>query len=329
MHKPTTPRLDSVWLELTGRCQLSCDHCYAESGPTGNHGTMTVTDWCQVIDDAHTAGATMVQLIGGEPTLHPDFTAVAYYALGLDMDVEVATNLVHVTNKLWELFTSSQNLSLAVSYYDTNPTIHATVTGTTGSHARTRANLVTAIEREIPVRGNVIHVNDQQNIDATVAELEDLGLYNVGVDDVRGIGRGANHTDDNAMGSLCGACGNARAAILPNGDVTPCVIGRRHIVGNVLTQPLTEIITGKRMKETVRAIKEATAESCACGPDNECDPYFDQGHPCKPFGSGFVPPSHDRELVMAAPRPKPCNPDGLCQPSHGDCRPSRRCKPSK
>src|SRR4029077_7398440 len=27
------PRLSFLWLEVTGKCQLACEHCYAESGP--------------------------------------------------------------------------------------------------------------------------------------------------------------------------------------------------------------------------------------------------------------------------------------------------------
>jgi hypothetical protein len=29
-----------VWCELTSLCNLACRHCYADSGPYGNHGTM-------------------------------------------------------------------------------------------------------------------------------------------------------------------------------------------------------------------------------------------------------------------------------------------------
>jgi hypothetical protein len=28
----TEPLLDFVWLELLGKCQLACSHCYAQSG---------------------------------------------------------------------------------------------------------------------------------------------------------------------------------------------------------------------------------------------------------------------------------------------------------
>jgi uncharacterized radical SAM superfamily Fe-S cluster-containing enzyme len=41
-----------LWLEVTGRCQLMCVHCYAASGPDGDQGDMTVADWCAVIEQA-------------------------------------------------------------------------------------------------------------------------------------------------------------------------------------------------------------------------------------------------------------------------------------
>lgn len=32
-------KLGFVWLELTGKCQLECTHCYADSGPSGTNYT--------------------------------------------------------------------------------------------------------------------------------------------------------------------------------------------------------------------------------------------------------------------------------------------------
>ncbi|MGH3771230.1 MAG: radical SAM protein [Pseudonocardiaceae bacterium] len=59
-----------VWLELTGRCSLLCDHCYADSGPKGADGAMLPKDWLRTIDEAARLGGQMVQFIGGELTLH-------------------------------------------------------------------------------------------------------------------------------------------------------------------------------------------------------------------------------------------------------------------
>jgi MoaA/NifB/PqqE/SkfB family radical SAM enzyme len=36
--------LSFLWLEITGKCQLHCTHCYAESGPRETHGVMTDKD---------------------------------------------------------------------------------------------------------------------------------------------------------------------------------------------------------------------------------------------------------------------------------------------
>ena len=56
-----TFKLDRIWAELTGKCQLECIHCYAESGPQGSHGNMTAANWMDLIDQASDLGAAMVQ----------------------------------------------------------------------------------------------------------------------------------------------------------------------------------------------------------------------------------------------------------------------------
>src|SRR5580658_3777795 len=91
-------------LEITGRCQLACVHCYAGSSPDGSTGTMTVPDWEQVINDAQSVGVKAVQFIGGEPTLHPELPRLIRYALGMGLRADVYTNLVHVQPELWRLF---------------------------------------------------------------------------------------------------------------------------------------------------------------------------------------------------------------------------------
>lgn len=59
---PDTPAgharpLSLLWAEVTGKCQLSCIHCYAGSGPDGTHGTMTPEAWETVLTDAAALGA--------------------------------------------------------------------------------------------------------------------------------------------------------------------------------------------------------------------------------------------------------------------------------
>jgi len=74
-----------LWLDLTRRCQLECTHCYNASGPNGTHGTMTREDWFGVLDQGARIGVRMIQLVGGEPTMHPDFGDLVDHALTLGL----------------------------------------------------------------------------------------------------------------------------------------------------------------------------------------------------------------------------------------------------
>ncbi|MEA2618560.1 MAG: hypothetical protein QOE72_4343 [Chloroflexota bacterium] len=82
MAVATAERLRFLWLEITGRCQLRCRHCYSESGPDRGHGSMRTGDWRRVLDEAADLGVSDVQFIGGEPTLHPDLPELIRHALG-------------------------------------------------------------------------------------------------------------------------------------------------------------------------------------------------------------------------------------------------------
>jgi hypothetical protein len=64
-------------IELTDRCNLMCPTCYAQSSPqNGNHRTLTEINRMLDIVVASEGQPDVVQLSGGEPTLHPDFFAI-------------------------------------------------------------------------------------------------------------------------------------------------------------------------------------------------------------------------------------------------------------
>ncbi|MDP4510029.1 radical SAM protein [Nonomuraea turcica] len=148
------PDLSFIWLEITGKCQLACTHCYAHSGPTGTHGSMSYDDWTRAIDQAAALGVSMVQFIGGEPTLHAGLPGLVAHALSADIEVEVYSNLVHVTPALWEMFARS-GVRLATSYYTDDPGQHQQITGRKTLH-RTRANIAQAVAMGIPVQVGLI-----------------------------------------------------------------------------------------------------------------------------------------------------------------------------
>jgi MoaA/NifB/PqqE/SkfB family radical SAM enzyme len=254
-----------IWAELTGKCQLACTHCYADSGPFGDHGKMTAQDWMNVVDDAQRLGAFMVQFIGGEPTMHPQFPEILRHTIETGIKVEVYTNLVHVTAEIWELLTEP-NASLAFSYYSRDAALHNAVT-MRNSHAATRRNAARAVSLGIPIRAGVIDHGAGQ-VDGAKEDLRALGITKIGVDRVRAIGRGG----DNDMSELCGRCGKGVAAISPDGDVWPCIFSRWITVGNVLINSLSDILSSRAMADAAASIPNGRNRG-TCDPDNDdCSP---------------------------------------------------------
>ncbi|MEB3371292.1 radical SAM protein [Saccharopolyspora mangrovi] len=286
-----------VWLEITGRCQLECRHCYAESGPAGDHGGMADTDWRRVIDEAAEVGARMVQFIGGEPTLHPSLPALIDHARTRGVEVEVFSNLVHVTPGLWEVLAQS-GVRLATSYYSTDAAEHAQITKRP-TYPRTKANIAEAVRRSIPVRAGVVNLWDGQRSDPAVAELHELGVTEIGTDRLREVGRGVR-TGQAGLDQLCGHCGHDKIAISRTGEVWPCVFSRWMPVGNARERALADILAGPRMAETGATLRThfATRPRSACDPQcgPNCGPACNPS--CWPTGAG------------------PCGPNGGCQPNY-------------
>lgn len=275
---PAPPRM--LWLELTTACPLSCVHCYNDSGPRGGHGTMSADDWMATLDQAAGLGIPHVQFIGGEPTRHPDLAGLIEHALELGMHVEVYSNLVHVTDHQWELFTRP-GVSLATSWYSDDPDQHAAITGSRNAHHRTRANIAEAVRRGVPIRvGLVGGIVTGQRLAEAKAELAVLGVRNVRVDAMRGLGRAPGSASADVT-QLCGRCGDGIAAVLPDGSLAACPMARWLATGDVRTSPLSDLL--ERTSATARTfIRPAVAD---CAPHDGCDPPCEPQTGCDPSAS--------------------------------------------
>lgn len=80
-------------VEITSSCNLKCPMCFAASGPGGKH--LSMDEAKRAIDRlVQSEGRPEVlQLSGGEPTIHPEFTDILEYALAQPIDyIMINTN---------------------------------------------------------------------------------------------------------------------------------------------------------------------------------------------------------------------------------------------
>ena len=64
-------------IEITDHCNLECPICYAESGPSRHqYRTLDQVSACSTRWCATKGEPDVVQISGGEPTMHPEFFAI-------------------------------------------------------------------------------------------------------------------------------------------------------------------------------------------------------------------------------------------------------------
>ena len=74
-------------LEITSSCNLECPMCFASSGPGGKH--LSFEECRRAIDRlvAVEGRPEILQLSGGEPTIHPEFLSIWRYACDQPIDI--------------------------------------------------------------------------------------------------------------------------------------------------------------------------------------------------------------------------------------------------
>jgi MoaA/NifB/PqqE/SkfB family radical SAM enzyme len=298
MTTATQPRPDQragvhfLELEITQRCQLTCaSHCYAEAGPTRGHGTMTADNWRDVITEAARIDVERIQFIGGEPTMHPQFVELVRHALELGLGVQVYSNLYKVQAAHWELF-EEPGVSLATSYYCDTADGHDSVTGRKGSHDATRSNIIEALRRGVPLKVGIVDVLDGQRVNQARADLVSLGVTDIHTDRVRGVGNATKILPSTS--ELCGNCARGHAAVMPDGQVTPCVLGRFLPAGSVKDGGLTAVFEGDRWAQVKQMIPPRHGGGCtpdedSCMPSPGMDPCTPKDSPCGPGQPACLP----------------------------------------
>jgi len=325
--------LDFLWLELTGKCNLECVHCYANSSPRlPMNQKMQLEDWKKTLSDANSLGCRKVQFIGGEPTVYPHLTELIEYArlLGFDF-VEVFTNGTLFTEKIKQAFLKHQ-VNLAFSVYSSNESIHDSVTLRRGSYVKTIESLKWALNSGLSVRAAIIDVGiNSETVEQTRELLQQLGVTSIGIDRNRGIGRGSSSVKSNSpMDELCGKCWQGKLCVTPSGDIFPCVFSRFCSVGNI-DLGLAEVIQGDSLlnfRSTLKSkIYKAVGSTCnpQCGPDcspAECSPQTDCGPlTCSPRDA-MIDLLISEHGIECSPSGPPCPPARPCRPTEG-CKPIR------
>ena len=95
---------------LTQRCVRSCPYCFARKHMDDSaEDTISWQDIIYIADLFESGGERHLSLLGGEPTLHPDFIDILLYLLRRNFHISVFTSGIMAESKLEELARSLEN----------------------------------------------------------------------------------------------------------------------------------------------------------------------------------------------------------------------------
>lgn len=80
-----------VWLEVTGRCNLSCRECFNDNHQ-GFKENLSLSEIKAILDDLYQSGVLQLTITGGEPLLRKDIWDILDYAFELGFGVRFFTN---------------------------------------------------------------------------------------------------------------------------------------------------------------------------------------------------------------------------------------------
>ena len=291
----------NLYLHVTGRCQLSCAHCYSDADAAGaGQPDLSIETLERLVCEAREQGFRQVVLTGGEPLMHPDRQALLERLRRLRPSVEplalvLCTNLA-LPLKDDELLGVGHAFHEIVVSVDGDEQTHDDLRGP-GSHATTVANLrrrqtllqQACISQELSLWPVMEPSLRDQEPGLFVKKLgQELGAARTRFHSVKPLGRARNTNAPTLFGdpmqrlahgfSPRRGCGLGQSLhVESGGDTYPCyaLCHPRHLLGNVIADGLAAIMDGAPF-----------ANLCACTVDTNrrcrsCDVRYLCGGPCR------------------------------------------------
>ena len=185
--------LTSLYLYLSGRCNLRCRHCWVSphAPEDGEEQAMDLAVLTRTIAAAKELGLGAVKLTGGEPFLRKDIVELMRFLHGEGLCIDIESNGTMIDRDMAMVIKECEVRQVSVSLDGAQAVQHDKLRGMKGSHGKSVAAL--HYLREEKINTQVIMSLYKENIpeiEALAALCDDLDVPSFKINPVMPTGRG-------------------------------------------------------------------------------------------------------------------------------------------
>ncbi len=199
------PPLSSLYLYISGSCNLACRHCWiapAYQGSDGDGQHVRLEYVRKAIREAKPLGLSSVKLTGGEPTLHPQFRELVRLINEEERSIVIETNGTLIDDDLAAFLKQTPYVSfISVSLDGVDAKTHEALRGVAGCYERALGGIRALVK--VGFRPQLIctlHRGNVSQMAEVVALAEELGCGSVKFNHVQQLGRGEQFAGDQIIG---------------------------------------------------------------------------------------------------------------------------------
>lgn len=284
-------------LELTSRCNLSCDYCFIKQ-PSSE---LSTEQFISALDRLAEAGVLSLTLTGGEPFLRNDILTILQHIVKREFFSTIILSngtLITAHHRDYIIKHTNYFTYLRFSFFSHVPAVHDAFTGVAGSFAKALATatalwqggvrilvIINLTEQNIDTLpatktffrdcGFEVHVgstkiNASDYIKSTYAATTTKEFYRryfsqIEPDGIRFMRQFFTETvkEDHFHDHLCENL-FGMITVRSNGDLVPCGAFREHSMGNITTdnRPLLEIIRTAELYKELRSLRRSALQPC-------------------------------------------------------------------
>lgn len=183
--------IDLVYLELTNRCNLGCQHCYmnAENHPKDP----PAMNWIDFIREMDELGVLKFVVTGGEPTLHPEFENIISEIKKRKIKFALFTNGTTLNTARVDFLKEASPEFVAISLDGADSVTHNTFRRAP-AFDKTIKGIKDLVSKNVKVRVNMtLNKYNEYQLEDMIRLASSLGVYEIRVESYSECGRGEEY----------------------------------------------------------------------------------------------------------------------------------------